>query len=520
MKKAGTKGELEEASKNSDFVIPAFAGIQCFRQAGHRFPPVWRIIRVDHKTMQILGWLGGPRPPCRTQPDMHLVPARLVDFMRRIVVLFMLADICLSAQGADLLEIYRLAQGNDPNFEAARYEFEAAQEKLPQARAGLLPEVSLNGNTNKTRGASPFANSEQVDRSVRAWAWTLQLTQPLIRAQNFFAYRESGSLVEAAHAKYVQAEQDLILRVTQAYVDVLVARKNIEVAEAQLKAANEQLALARRGFETGANAITDAHEAKSRADLARAQRIAAFNELEVKRAELDKIVGQAPETLTELQTAAVIPQPQPDNVKPWIAQARENNPAVLAPLAALHAAEIEVNKNRAEYLPTVDLVASVGKNYASGNLALPSDYVTRVSSSLAEVHLTIPFFAGGATRSRVRESISSKYRAAAELEAARRQAATDARQAFSAVLSGLVQIEALESAVESSKSAVRGNQIGYSLGIRMNIDVLNAEQQLYTVQRDLVKARFDTLFQGFKLKAAAGMLTESDVLAVNDLFKN
>lgn len=446
-------------------------------------------------------------------------PAYPGDLMRSIMGMCLLVVANAPVQGADLLEVYRLAQHNDPTFEAARYAYEAAQEKIPQARAGLLPVVNLNASNNDTRGTASFTAYPQVYRDVRAWSWTLQLTQPLIRAQNIYAYRVSNFLVEEARAKFTLAEQSLILRVVQAYLDVLVARKNIEVAEAQLKATGEQLALAKRGFETGANAITDIDEARSRTDLARAQRIAALNELEVKRAELEKVAGQIPQTLADLQSAVLVPKPQPDDPAIWIKQARENNPAVLAPQAALHAAESDVGRSRAEYLPTLDMVASVGQNYSSGSLNVPNDFATHSNSSLAGVQLTVPLFAGGATRSRVTEALANKNRAAAELEAARRQAASDARQAYSSVVNGWAQIEALESAIESGKSAVKGNQIGYNLGIRMNIDVLNAQQQLYTAQRDWIKARYDTLFQGFKLKAAAGVLTEADVSAVNAMFK-
>lgn len=437
--------------------------------------------------------------------------------MRWAAGVLVLASISLSARGADLLEVYRQAQDNDPTFEAARYAYEVAQEKIPQARAGLLPVVNLNGNDNANRASSKFTNTPLVNRDVHAWTWTLQLTQPLIRVQNLFAYGESKSLVEAARALYTQAEQELILRVTQAYFDVLVAKESIDVAEAQLKAAGEQLALAKRGFEAGANAITDVHEAKARADLARSQRISAINEMEAKRAELDKMVGQVPKTLAALQPAVVVPQPQPNDAQTWIDHARENNPAVLAPKAAYEAAQSAISKNRAEHLPTLDLVASYGQNYSSGSLTMPTDFATRANSSQLGVQLNVPFFAGGATNSRVTEAIASKNKAAAELEVARRQAGTDARQAYSAIVNGLAQIEALESAVESSKNAVKGNQIGYQLGIHMNIDVLNAEQQLYTAQRDLVKARYDTLFQGLKLKAAAGGLTGDDVVVVNGL---
>jgi len=432
-------------------------------------------------------------------------------------MLSLLAVISLSARGENLLEIYRLAQGNDPTFEAARHAFEAAREKIPQAKAGLLPALNLNGNDNSTRSSSSFSGAPYVNQDVHAWTWTLQLTQPLIRMQNVYAYKESESLVEQARAQYSQAEQDLILRVTQAYFDVLVAQESIEVADAQVKATGEQLALAQRGFGAGTNAITDVHEAKSRSDLARAQRIAAQNELEAKHAELEKVVGQPSSTLAGLRPALVVPRPQPDDVRAWADQARDNNPAVLAPYAAVKAAEAEVSRNRAEHAPTLDLVASSGKNYSSGNASTPFNFDTRARTSQAGLQLTIPLYAGGTTNSHVTEAIASRNRAAAELEVARRQSATDAKQAYGAIVNGLAQIEALESAVESSQSAVNGNQIGYKLGIHMNIDVLNAEQQLYTAQRDLLKARYDTLFQGFKLKAAAGVLTESDVLEVNGL---
>jgi outer membrane protein len=443
-----------------------------------------------------------------------LLPLMLVRYAAGLLAL---AGVSLPAHSADLLEVYRLAQDNDPTFEAAHYAYVAAQQKIPQARAGLLPVVNITGNDNATRVSSQFSNSPQVSRDIQAWTWTLQLTQPLIRMQSIFAYRESESLVDQARAQYAQAEQDLILRVTQAYFDVLVAQESIVVADTQLKAAEEQLALAKRGFETGANAITDVHEAKSRIDLARAQRIAALNELEAKRAELEKIVGDAPATLAALLPAEVVPKPQPDDVKAWVDQARDNNPAVQAPKAALKTAEAEISRNRAEYLPTLDLVASYGQNYSSGTPNLPNDFSTRANTSQAGLQLTVPLFAGGATNSRVTEAIANKNKAAAELETARRQAGTDAKQAYSAIVNGLAQIEALESAVDSSRSAVKGNQIGYKLGIHINIDVLNAEQQLYSAQRDLVKARYDTLLQGLKLKAAAGILTESDVVVVNGL---
>lgn len=426
----------------------------------------------------------------------------------------------IQAHAIDLLQVYRLAQSNDPTFESARYAFTAAQQKSPQARAGLLPVISINGNENNNYASSKFGKDPAVYREVNSWSLSLQVTQPLFRAQNYYAYNESELMVEQARAQLEQAEHDLILRVTQAYFDVLVAQESIEVADRQLKAAEEQLALAIHGFDAGLNAITDIHEAKSRSELARSQRIAALNDLELKHAELEKILGQENKSLAALRAEATIPKPQPENPNPWKEQARENNPAVLAAQSALGAAETAVNKNRAEHAPTLDLVASHGVDYSSGSVSTPSDFPTDTHSSKIGVQFSVPLFAGGGPNSRVSEAIANVGKAAAELEIARRKAGTDAKQAYSAIINGLAQIEALESAVKSGVSAVKGRLTGYKLGVNMIIDILNAEQELYSTQRDLLKARYETLLQGFKLKAAAGILSEKDVWEVNQLLEH
>lgn len=421
------------------------------------------------------------------------------------------------SSAADLLDVYHLAQAGDPTFEAAHYTLEAVQQKLPQARAGLLPVIALSGNTNRTRADTTFSNTPTLVRDVHTWNWALQLTQPLIRVQNFYAYSESESLVEQATAQFAQAEQDLVLRVAQTYFDVVVAEEGIAVADAQLRAMSEQLAIAKRGVETGTSSITDVDEAKSRVDLARSQRVGALNELESKRSELEKVIGQVPDSLSVLRPAVVAPRPEPDDPKDWIRQARESNPAVRAQRAALTAAEATISKNRAEHLPTVDFTASYGGNYASSSLTTPTDYTTRAKSTVVGIQVSVPLFAGGATSAKVAEAAANRYKIQANLETARRQAASDARQAYSGIINGLAQIDALDSAVVSGQSAVKGNQVGYKLGIRINIDVLNAEQQLYASQRDLTKARYDTLLQGLKLKAAVGVLSEEDLAAINSL---
>jgi outer membrane protein len=424
---------------------------------------------------------------------------------------------CSSAYGADLLEAYRLALLNDPTFEVARYTLNAAREKYPQAVAGLLPTVSASGANNVTRAQSQFSNTAGVSRDVHAWNWTLQLTQPLIRMQNVYAYDEAKVTLEQAQAQYNLAEQEMILRITQAYFGVLTSREGIKVAEAELAATEEQLQLAKRSFDKGIAAVTDVRESQSRVDLARAHLVAAQNELDAMNAELGKIVDDVPEQLAALDPAVPIPPPEPNVQKDWINQARDHNPAVRAAQSGLLVSEAVVGKVRAEHTPTLDLVASYGENYSSGSTTMPTDYAWRGQNRQVGVQFTVPLFAGGGTSSRVAEAMASKYRAGAELEVAKRQAATDARLAFAGVVNGLAQIAALVSAVESSQSAVDGSHAGYERGIYNNIDVLNAEKQLYTAKRDLVKARYETLFQALKLKAAAGILTVDDLASANGL---
>ena len=442
---------------------------------------------------------------------------------KRLVLLMAAWSMLLTSspiQGADLLEIYQLARHNDSAFEAARYTLEATQQKIPEARAGLLPTMNASGSDSRNNASTTFDPAPTMTRNVHTWTWSLQLTQPLIRLPNLFIYQGSQRIVEQATAQFGQAKQDLILRVAQAYFGVVSAQESIAVADAQVKAMQEQLAIATHGFQAGTHAVTDVYEARSRYDLAMAQLVATRNELATKCADLEKITGPVPYPLAGLRPAVVIPKPQPDDIQAWTNMAQENNPAIRAQKAALAAAEAEIRRNRAEHLPTLDLTASYGKNYSSGSLTTPNDYTMAATSQQAGVQLNIPLFAGGGTNARVTGAIANKSRARAELETARRQAIAEIRQAYAGIENGLSQVEALESTVDSSKNSVKGNRIGFGLGIRMNIDVLNAEQQLYAAQRDLAKARYDTLLQALKLKAAAGILAEPDVAEISAHMEN
>lgn len=423
---------------------------------------------------------------------------------------------------ADLLDVYRLALQHDPKFAAAHDSVLAARARVWEAGGALLPQIAVQGNDNRTRAATvfndPLVGETAVDRGVRAWTWTLQLTQPLIHVASYLAYRESHAFLAEAEARYVQAREDLILRVARAYFDVLVAQKRIALADAQVRAMTEQEGQARRGFAAGTGAITDVDEAASKLALARARRLAALSILEDKRAALEAITGQpVPQQLSILKPSVVLPKPRPDVAQTWIDQAGRENAAVQAGRAALTAADRQVGRDRAQYAPTLDFVASYGGNYASGSLTTPQDFSTQARSTVIGITLNVPIFSGGQTSARVAEALAHRDKAEANLETARRQARTDARDAFSAEVDGLSQIEALNEAVRSGKAAVRGNRVGYALGIRINLDVLDAQDELYRSAMDLTKTRYDTLYQGLKLKAAAGVLSGNDVATVNSL---
>jgi outer membrane protein len=428
-----------------------------------------------------------------------------------------LAAFAPDVSALDLQAAYRLAQGGDPIFEAARYALEAGREKLPQARAGVLPTLNLNGNGNRQRGRASFASSPYLDRNVNSWAWNLQLSQPVVRVANWIGVAQAGAQVEQAEAQFAQAESDLILRTAQAYFDLLTARDSVSVAKAQLLAVDQQRVLARRRYDVGEATITDVYEAQSRHDLGRSQLVQALNDQESRQAELERLIGPLPEPLAGLKADVHLPAPEPLDVGAWMGNARENNPLVRNQLAAVEVAEKQVSMNRAAHLPTLDFTAGYGRNYTSGSMTSPADIENRVKASTIGLQLTIPIYQGGEVNSRVTEAIANRYKSRAELEAERRLAATQARQAFGGVTSGLSQVEALTSAVTSSLDSVNANKIGYRNGTRVNIDVLNAEQQLFAAQRDLAKARYDTILQGLRLKGAAGTLSEMDVMAVNAL---
>ncbi|PKO84695.1 MAG: channel protein TolC [Betaproteobacteria bacterium HGW-Betaproteobacteria-11] len=421
-----------------------------------------------------------------------------------------------AAGAADLLSIYHDAAANDPQFASARASLDAGREKLPQGRAGLLPAVGLNANTTWNDEDYALRPAGHLAKRYNSNGWTVQLTQPLFRWQNWVAYTQSELAVAQAEAQFAQARQDLVLRVTQAYFDVLAAQEALATAQAQKAAISEQLEAAKRNFEVGTATITDTHEAQARHDLAEAQEIAAQSDLEVKRQALRSLIGKETEGLKNLKSGVGLSTPQPNQINPWVEQAETASPGVLVAQAGLEIAQREIERQRAGHLPTLDLVATRSHN-AVNDGPFFGGYVA--DNRTVGLQLSVPLFAGGYTVSKGREAVALKEKAAADLENARRQAALAARQTYLGVTSGLAQVKALEAAYASSQSSLDSNKLGYEVGVRINIDVLNAQSQLYDTRQKLVRARLDTLLALLRLKAAAGSLGEEDLVAINALLE-
>jgi outer membrane protein len=422
----------------------------------------------------------------------------------------------LNAAAQDLVEVYREAQGYDAVFAAARHSLEAGRERLPQGRALLLPTLNLSGQASRTRtevDSRDPAISPSFTRYPESGSYTLTFTQPLFRRQNWIQYEQAGYQVRQAEAVFAQAQQDLIVRVAQAYFDVLAAQDTLMLVRAQREAISEQLAQAKRNFEVGTATITDTHEAQARYDLNGAQEIAAQNDLESKRRALQLLTGKETGEVKPLRPDIRLTPPNPNDMQTWVDLAEKQSYQVQIAEAGAEVASLEAKRNTAAHLPTLDLFATHGQTGAS---ATSESLVGRdTTQTVIGLQLAMPLYQGGALTSRDRESAALALRSREELENARRNAALSARQNYLAVINGIAQVGALEQALVSSQSALDSNRLGYEVGVRINIDVLNAQQQLFLTRRDLALARYNTITNTLRLKAVAGSLREEDLVGVN-----
>ncbi|MEY2683483.1 MAG: hypothetical protein RJA09_627 [Pseudomonadota bacterium] len=447
----------------------------------------------------------------RQQHPQHLSTAAVNRWSRTPWVVGMaLVGMASGAHAQSLLELYEAARGYDATFLSARSQLEANQAKAEQARAGLLPSVGLSSRATWTNTDSSVAASS---RTTNAQSISLDASQPLYRPANKITFEQAQRSLDVAQAQYAAAEQDLVVRAAQAYFDVLAAEDNLTFVKAQKTATSEQLAAAKRNFEVGTTTITDTREAQARYDLVLAQEIAAENDLRVKKLALDQLVGRTGTQPQRLVSPINLPAVQPGDVNSWVLQSETNHPTIKQATGALDIAEMETRKAEAGHKPTLDAIAQ----YQIARAPVTNVGTVRSNNATVGVQFNLPLFAGYAVQNRVKETLSLQDKARTDLEAAKRGVAQATRTAFFGVLSGLGQVKALEAAEASTQSALDANKLGYQVGVRINIDVLNAQSQLFQTKASLAKARYDVLVGGLKLRQASGVLKADDLQGINAL---
>ncbi len=432
-----------------------------------------------------------------------------------------LAGTAVRAQ--NLQELYDMARGYDAAYQSARAQAESLIHKAEQARAANRPTVNAVGTVLASRADTPYSSNLSTRTSQQQIS--LSATQPLFNRTNDRAISQAELSIEVGRAQLLAAEQDLIVRLSQAYFDVLTSLDALATVRANKKAISEQLASAKRNFEVGTATITDTREAQAKFDLATAQELAAENDLNVKRLALDTVAGRKGIAPKPLAQPVALPPAGPTDVEDLVTQADATSPALAQLRLALEIAKLEIEKARAGHLPTVAVSASLSDSYtivngtargAAGNVPFGPLTGPGPAGSIA-LQVNVPLFAGYAVENRIKETLQLQEKAQQDLEAARRNNAQSTRSAYFSVQSLRAQVGALEAAESSSKLALEATELGYKVGVRVNIDVLNAQAQLYQAQRDVAKARYDVIVNGLKLRQVTGQLGAQDVSAVSTL---
>ena len=426
------------------------------------------------------------------------------------------AALALPAQAQSLIELYGSARTYDAQYQSAQSQFAANLAKAEQARAGTLPTLGLAAGVSRSVISVTPDIGPGIDRAYGTQSATLSASHPLYRPANWITFEQGKKGIDVAQAQLAAAEQDLIVRVSQAYFEVLASQDSLTFVLAQKLAVAEQLASAKRNFEVGTSTITDTREAQARFDLVLAQQIAAENDLRVKKIALDQLVGKGDAQPRSLALPLTLPAIEPADVNTWVLQSEDGHPSVRQARTALEVALLETTKARTGHKPTLDLVANFGliRNLDGTTTSATGSHVGTGTLGLS---FNMPLFAGYSVQNRIKETLALEDKARNDLEGAKRAVAQATRTAYFGVDSLLGQVRALQAAEASSQSALDANKLGYQVGVRINIDVLNAQSQLFQTKRDLARARYDVLVNGLKLRQANGTLKAEDLQGVNAL---
>lgn len=441
------------------------------------------------------------------------LPAPSHRTLSRLSMAVALALGAAGAQAQSLLELYEAAKGYDTTLQSAQAHYEATVAKAEQAKAGLRPTVNLGAGANWVNSRNSVTDSSATNDTQNVTLWA---SQPLYRPANSLSEQQAQLSIDVSRAQLDAAEQDLVVRTSQAYFDVLAAQDSLASVQALKTAVAEQLAAAKRNFEVGTSTVTDSREAQAQFDLVTAQEIAATNDLHVKKLALDQLVGRKDTNPRPLALPVALPSVQPADAETWVTEAQAQHPTVRQLNKAFEIAEIEVRKAETGHKPTLDLVGQYQVTRGPSS-SFPGVSNVRTNNASVGLQFNLPLYAGGAVDNKVKEALSLVEKSRADRETALRSIAQGIRSAYFGVQSGTSQVKALEAAEASSQSALDANKLGYQVGVRINIDVLNAQSQLFQTKRDLAGARYNVLMGQLKLKQAAGLLKPEDLQPVNAL---
>lgn len=439
--------------------------------------------------------------------------------IKRIVCITLFAISSLSyAEEAplSLLDVYQLALKNDATLASATYQNKAAQELIEQAKALYRPSVNFNASVSASQTDIRFLTANNPFRSdgrssFEGYNYGVEARQPIFRKDNLVQIDQSAIQVSQADKNFNLAQQNLIVRSTQAYFDVLLSQDRIDLINAQKVAIQGQLDQAKANFDVGTATITDVNEAQARFDLVLAQEIATINQLQIAKHTLETIIGGHTSQLATVR-ADLKTNTLKQAMSQWIDAAQQNNLNIQIQQDTVKFAEQDVKRASAGHMPTLDAVASYTDTYANGS---PNGFGSELKNGTVSLQLQVPLYLGGAVNSRERQSALNLQRAIDDLDLARRQATLETQRAYLNLSSSIAQVKAFEQALKSSQTQLDSTKLGYEVGVRTSVDVLNAQQQLFSAKRDLLEARYNYLVNIIRLKAATGLVTEADLADIN-----
>ena len=429
-------------------------------------------------------------------------------YWRRLCVLLLLLG-CGAVHAADLATVYREAARTNPQLAAAAAALQAVRESRPQAMAGLLPNIAATGVIDQTRQKN--LNDPKTVEDVTNKVASLDLVQPLIRYDRWIQLAQADSEIARAEAQYLAAQQELMVQVAERYFNVLDAQDNLEFAEAEKSAIGRQLDQATQRFEVGLIAITDVKAAQARYDLSVSQEIRALSQLVEAKDALREIAGEYYDELSLLTPDLELAQPNPASPDAWIEQARQQNLSVLAAQAAAESARQEIRRQRAGHYPTLDLNASTMYFDRDFGGVVPQER----NDSTIGLQLSIPIYEGGAVNSRTREAQSRFQESQQLLQQQVRAAELETRNAFRGIRTDIAQVKALAESLRSTEIAVEAEEAGFEVGTRTIVDVLNSQREYYLARLNYARARYLYVVDQLRLKKAAGILSEDDLLQIN-----